>query len=408
VAVAADAEAGVLVAGGSTVTALPPPAGLVRAGDVLSRPLDSGRESCAWHRVELDLVRPLPLGTTVIVSTYTDDEARPAEEIEALDAGEWRAGPAGADDFLVLSGPGRYLWLKLELRGNASDTPVVRGMRVHFPRQGYLQYLPAVYQADPVSRDFLGRFLSIFETVLASVEARVEDLPRYLDPDGVPPEFLAWLAGWIDLSFERGWSTAVRRRLLRSAPDLYRRRGTAEGLRRLLKIVIGADVRLLEHYRARRWVSLGGAALGGRTELGGTCRAPRLQLEENSRIGDFSLIGPGDPRRDPFASHAHRFSVFVPGRRLRPESSARRLRALIDGAKPAHTQFEVVPVEPRFRVGVQATLGLDAVVGAYPRLVLNRCATLGHDSRLGCAAGATGPPVVRVGARRACAHALAG
>src|SRR5262249_45349537 len=163
---------------------------------------------------------------------------------------------------------------------------------------------PAVYQADPTGKAFLERFLSIFENVLTRIESKIEDLPRHLDPEGVPETFLSWLASWIDLTFERGWPLAVRPRLLPQAPPRYRRRGTALGLKALLKIVLGQEVRIFEHFRKRRALSLGGAALGGRSELGGACRVPRLQLGDNSHVGSFALIGPGDPLHDPFQADA--------------------------------------------------------------------------------------------------------
>ena len=54
--------------------------------------------------------------------------------------------------------------------------------------------------------------------------------------------------------------------------------------------------------------------------------------------------------------------------------------------KPAHTQAILCPVFPRFRVGVQATVGVDSVVGGLSPLVLNRIATLGYDTVLPCSA----------------------
>ena len=77
------------------------------------------------------------------------------------------------------------------------------------------------------------------------------------------------------------------------------------------------------------------------------------------------------------------------------------MRRLIEQAKPAHTQYGLVRVEPRLRVGMRSTLGLDTQVGAYPRTVLGRCATLGYDTLLGCGDATRsggGRPAFRVGA----------
>ena len=44
--------------------------------------------------------------------------------------------------------PGRYLWLRIHLTGDGYATPVVGRLWVYFPRQTYLEYLPAVYSVE--------------------------------------------------------------------------------------------------------------------------------------------------------------------------------------------------------------------------------------------------------------------
>lgn len=375
-----------------SISKVPAPTGFVQSGYLLAGPLDSDLEQCQWHRLVLSYAQDIPLATSLRVWTFAADNEKPLAEIAGLSEGDWQTGQINPEECLVFSPPGRYLWLKLELRGNGTDTPVLRSLQAHFPRITYLQYLPAVYQTDPVGKDFLERFLSLFETVLGGIEHRIDTLVELFDPDGAPGgdpkrDFLTWLARWVDMSFESRWSTETRRRLLRHAPELYRRRGTPAGLKLFLRLVLEVDVRILESFQVRRWLFLASkSALGERSQLWGNCIVNRLQLEENSRLGDFALVGTGDPVRDPFIVHAHKFSVFVPAARLRNEATERMLRHLIDTEKPAHTQFDLVKVEPRFRVGTQSTVGLDTQVGAYPLLVLNRCATLGYDTLLGCEA----------------------
>ena len=139
-----------------------------------------------------------------------------------------------------MSGPGRYLWLKIALRGSGAETPELGGLKAHFPRSTYLEYLPAVYQSDPVSKDFLKHFLSIFETTLSGIEGRISNIWQYFNPEGVPDveppkDFLSWLAGSVGMTFEPGWTTETRRRLLRHSPELYCKRGTPAGLKLLIR-----------------------------------------------------------------------------------------------------------------------------------------------------------------------------
>jgi phage tail-like protein len=383
------------------LAALQPPTAYVAEGTYLSRALDSDVENCQWHKLVLPEPSKIPAGTSVTVKTYTAPVELTLGEVQALDPEAWLTNQTNATDFLVQSAPGRFLWLKIEVRGGGVETPILAGLRAYFPRQSYLQYLPAVYQADAVSRDFLDRFLSIFEHILGGLDERAGNLWQLFDVDGVPREFLSWLGGWIDMSFDPAWSDETRRRLLRHAPELYRKRGTPEGLRLLLRLALGIEVQILEHFRLRRWVFLTTRSpLCAGAQLWDNCIVRRLQLDEFARIGEAALDGTPDPLRDPFFVQAHKFSVYVRAGLVRAELLERMLRYLVEQEKPGHTQFDVVKVEPRFRVGRQSTIGIDTHLGAYPRTVLNRCSTLGYDTLLGCgpAPGAS-RTAVQVGAR---------
>jgi len=90
--------------------------------------------------------------------------------------------------------------------------------------------------------------------------------------------------------------------------------------------------------------------------------------------------------------------VFVPAAKIRAASKQTAVQALIEREKPAYTQFSLVPLEPRFRLGVQSTLGLDAVVGTYPRLILNS-ANLGFDTLLAHEPACKSPLPMVVGQR---------
>src|SRR5262249_21784206 len=190
----------------------------------------------------------------------------------------------------------------------------------------------------------------------------------------------------LDLVFQPGWSEQTRRLLLHNAAALYKQRGTLWGLKRFLQLALGIDVQILEWFQLRRWLFLNkaGSLLGQDSEIWGSCIVKRLQLDENSRIGDFLLVGTTDPERDPFHVDAYKFSIFVPAAVVQSAAAMSMLRLLVEGEKPAHTQFDLAPVEAQFRLGVQSTIGFDTVVGAYPRAVLGKCSTLGFDSLLGC------------------------
>src|SRR5262249_49028494 len=108
-----------------------------------------------------------------------------------------------------------------------------------------------------------------------------------------------------------------------------------------------------------------------------------LEPTGNARLGESRLISTADPLRDPFHLTAHRLSVFVPARVRDCDSERRALDQLRAMETPAHVQYEVRYVEPRFRVGVQAMIGFDSVVARTPHGVRLDESALGEGTILG-------------------------
>jgi phage tail-like protein len=412
------------------------------SGTWTSGALDSQLYRCQWHRVELELL-DLPPGTQVVIRTYTDDQATNiAGDRDWL----WKTcytiqGPVQSDDprlrpelnhqFLVQSREGQYLWLRIDLVGDGYATPAVGALRVHYPRESYLNYLPAVYAADDESRWFLERFLSVFQTDWDALEQRIDEIAQYFDPAAVPEgKPLAYLASWLALPLEGGWSEPQKRRLLAAMPRIASKRCTLAGLQEYLRVYL-QNIRgdapkhaseaappdvpgyplIVEGFRERQHLLLadwGGAALGrGLPPLWGPAQVGRLQLDVFARAGEVRLVSVGDPQRDLFHEYAHRFRVYVPAAWVRSADQERLVRRAIEAEKPAHTRYDLCLVEPRYRVGLQSTVGVDTIIGAYPRARL-AChhdsdappsqatrGILGYDTVLGGARAGTGGLALR-------------
>lgn len=119
-------------------------------------------------------------------------------------------------------------------------------------RGRYVDYLPAILQQGK----FIGPFLSGFERLmsgppegaapltptpggpdLGQIEGLEQVLSRihtFFDPQVAPAEFLPWLAGWVATSLTDEWSLATRRAFVGNVVKLYKKRGTADGLRDIL------------------------------------------------------------------------------------------------------------------------------------------------------------------------------
>jgi phage tail-like protein len=103
------------------------------------------------------------------------------------------------------------------------------------PVSGYSRYLPAIFSTDT----FLGDFLSGFETVLSGLENEIDSFAAtYLDPAKTEPRFLPWLAGWVALTLRSDWDEPTQRDFIAKIVPLYRKRGTLDGLRRMLQMYL--------------------------------------------------------------------------------------------------------------------------------------------------------------------------
>ncbi len=396
-----------------------------RAGTVVLGPLDSLIDQCPWHRVSL--YGDLPSGCSIGMDTFTAQVPLSGAEVGGLPEQAWETRLTATEfadggwDGLVRGPVGRYLWLRLRLDGTGATTPRVDEAVVEFPRISLRRYLPEVYGAEPTSADFTDRLLAIFDRSLRDIEQEIDDVPALFDPHATPA--LDWLASWIGLVPDRRFADAVQRELVANAGRLLDLRGTVAGLRELLILALGLAqhdcpngeggpggcpgscqpcreprktcpprpvVRsrweppplVLEHFRLRRWFEAGASTLGDRTVLWGESIVKRSQLDRSARVGATALKGTQDPLRDPFHVYAHKFTVFVPASAGRTESNRRAVDQLVAWGSPAHTVGTVQYVDPRLRIGVQSSIGLDTVVARLPAGVTLGATPLGQASVL--------------------------
>lgn len=418
-----------------------------KEGTYISAELDSSLYRCQWHRVVLR--GELPSGASIRVLTYTGETPQPKDYIQSLPEDVWATNQVarqlenGAWDCLITSDGGRYLWLQLQLKGNGAATPILESIRIEFPRISLRRYLPAVFGEDANGANFTDRFLSIFDTTFRSIEEQIDEAARLFDPLSTPTradtrsgaDFLGFIASWIGLTIDRHLPPHKRRQVVKRAARLFHLRGTTEGLRRQLLFFLGMEAELnccpgdkpvkrctpspancvpvesqpctwtpppliLEHYQLRRWLFLGRGRLGDQAVLWGKRIVNRSQLDETAQVKQTQLLTTQDPFRDPFHVYAHKFSAFVPACYGRSDSLRKGLENLLNAERPAHTQHQLIFVEPRFRIGFQSMIGLDSVVGRYPTggVTLNRT-PLGVDSVLTSPPEKQGGPSFEVGSQ---------
>lgn len=403
-----------------------------------ARLFDSGTTATVWHRLYLEAVLPPHCGVRVLLAA-SDTPLAPADNTEGwcehrfgrrfaqnsagLPVGAWSAQPsevpfhtgflpcaprrdeAGLFTTLIQHNGrrtstlrGRYLHVRVLLVGDGRTTPEVYALRAYGSRYSYVDhYLPALYHEDlfapdallpptpaaPKSRaDFLERFLDNFEGVLTPLEDRIAQSWLLTDPQTAPDEALEWLGSWIGMAFAPAHSPQVRRALLRLAPELFRRRGTLDGLRLALDVatgggVGGGEIVVVEDWRLRRtFVTILGADLADEDDplLAG------LAVSGNSFVGDslflsdqtteqrkeflalfgFNTLTAGEQQtvREFLDRLAFRATVLV-HQEVEPQDLG-VIRQVVELEKPAHIDVKVLTAPDAFRVGMAALVGVDS------------------------------------------------
>lgn len=397
------------------------------AGTLLSEPLDSHLYRCQWDRLSLRAI--LPEGTRIKVRTFTAETLLTRGQVQAQPDTAWATnqtvfpddtspnGNLSIDwDCLIRSQPGRYLWLQLELLGDSVSTPEIESLWLDFPRISLRRYLPSVFGEEPQAADFTDRFLAVYDRGFRAVERQLDLLARLFDPLSAPAgsgkgDFLSWLASWIGVVLDRQLPLARRRLIVKNAGRLFACRGTRAGLKQMLELYLGLADRhceqktdcgpcttrppatwqppqlILEHFTLRRWLFLGAGRLGEQARLWGANIVNRSQLsgpqtDGNARLGVSQLKTTQDPLHDPFHVYAHKFTLFLPAWIGRLAHYRQMIERLVAAEKPAHTQHQINYVEPRFRIGIQAMIGYDAVIGCYPQGITLDQTQLGKASVL--------------------------
>lgn len=391
-------------------------------------PLDSHGHGTTWHRLFLDACIPPETGVTVWTRSADDLDLLPqlayveepplylrgrGEEIpywSGWPSQDDRApAPAGRGTWEVLfqQAHGRWLQVRLALSGNGRRTPQLHRMRVYYPRFSYLRnYLPTAYAEDKVSAGFLERLLANMEGFYSDLEGKIGGASALLDPRSAPAETLEWLATWMGLVLDPLWARVGqaqhdrRRLLIRFARRLYERRGTVDGLRfallllldpcledtlrRLERATVTPDLALQQELErlSLPYPTLASGEAGLEDLLYSyVLAAPgrsRVRIVERWQARQGLALQSGDvtasqaagsqPQSLAEAIHeaAHRFSV------LAPEDLSAEEAAMVDKIvkleKPAHTLYDLRRFWDYFLVG-QVRLGIDTVLGEDSRFL---------------------------------------
>lgn len=394
-------------AGGAPLERMRLETGYMQAGYFRAGPFQTTASKLAWHRWQV-MAQPLDSEAHLQLFTFSSETADPPPDAGGDNpfAGDWFAEPRDEMDVLVLSQPVRdalragppadptkdqdegelqtaYFWIGGLLRGNGTSSPLIRQMRIDYAPPTYVRYLPALYRDGARRRLFLDLALAALESELGRAEGALRTLPALFDPAAAPDEWLPWLAQWLDFDLLETWSEEQTRDYIVQGVALYAQRGTAEGLKRYLEMYAGVHAQIQEpNANVALMVLDENVALGFNTVLAPAYPQGAV-LDRTAALDHSHLLDESEIGAPLFDDVAHRFSVQVYASELTDPQRLATMKQLLDREKPAHTDYHLCVIEPKMRVGFQARIGMDTIVGGPPPdLRLGEESELGADTAL--------------------------
>jgi phage tail-like protein len=161
-------------------------------------------------------------------------------------------------------------------------------------------YLRAGLPAAYADSDFTVRFVGSLEEQLDPIVATLDSLVDLVSAPTAPAHVLRLVGSWLGLVIDEDLPVAAARELVRHAPELGRRRGTAAGLRLLLDLSF-----------------------------------PALELE----IDDGGCVTIGDAMPAP---RTRRHAFVVRSRRPLDANQREAITRVLDRERPAHVTYELV------------------------------------------------------------------
>lgn len=159
-----------------------------------------------------------------------------------------------ADDILLHSLKGRYIWIAIRIMGASTESHfLIDGFSVEFPGSSFIDYLPEIYRDSQNS--FFERYMSVWQSLYEDVEKQVEDVVEQLDYECCDEKKLPMYARWTGLDEKgRKFTPGQLRYLIGHLQEIQSGKGTIAVLQKIIYLVYGKQAKVIENFKWNEWM----------------------------------------------------------------------------------------------------------------------------------------------------------
>ena len=303
-------------------------------GVFISKFYDSHEENTIWNRL---LIKQS--GNGIIKLTYysansifdlknaIESNNLSIEEINALIEPFKIKTVVNPFDILIHDAGKRFFLFKIEILNLKENKSIVHSIKIEYPIQSFLRYLPEVYQADEESRKFLEGYLGIFQSLYMDLEKTIDSISSYFDPDITDKEFLDWLAKWVKIENTYIWTEDKLRYLLKNITKFYEKAGTTKGISDIIELYADEKPYIIEYFHIKKYIN---------------------DYETYNILSNL------------YSDNPYEFTVILSEKSIPSEKEYKELYKLINEFKPAHIEVKLVILKPNIFLGSYSYLGINS------------------------------------------------
>ena len=202
-------------------------------------PFEGTEDGALWGRFSFDMELPEDTLLSVYCLASDEDGIMTIDDMKKMGASRH----INCDDMLLYDMKGRFLYIAFEVEGAGKVR--LSSMKADSKGDIFMESLPEIYNERG---SFFHRYLSIFSSCFTDLQEEIDMLPSLLNPETCPASLLPVYASWmgIDISPDL-MDIATERKLVKELFALTRMKGTPDVIRRLCKIILNEDVRIIEY-----------------------------------------------------------------------------------------------------------------------------------------------------------------